>query len=459
MFSLLLRVALRMVCACVLAVLLPDTARAASLSAVPMHTGDTALKGALAYVYLHNPRLESARAELKVADERVAEAVSGFRPTITANGDIGRQREQTQGQNWLYGEARDESLQLNQPIFNGFGTLAQMKAAKERVKAGRAHLKAVEQTVLLEAVSAYMEVISRRYILQFSRDNADRLGSYVGSTQKRLNAGDGTMTDLAQAQSRSAQAQSGVAMAEANWQAAVATYERIFGMPPQTEDFPAQPAGLPVSAEEAEMLARNAPELAEAMEQEKAARHDIDVASSAFWPSVSLRAGTSEQRSPDLGLQNLRDDSITINVSIPLYAGGGEYARQREARELHAKSVDDMLDVERVAIERARQAWYNHEAAWQALGALRQTCEASARALHGFEIEERQGMRSLTDTLEARSDFFTALTSEVEAEENVRLQAYRVLEATGQLTASHLELPVAAYDPTVHYDKVEGEWF
>jgi TolC family type I secretion outer membrane protein len=412
----------------------------------------------LIYVYQQSPRLQSARQSLKVQDEHVSEAVAGYRPTLNASGDIGRQREATGSQDWIYGTARDESLVANQTLFNGFGTAEQFHAARARVSAERAHLTAVEEQVFFDAISAYLDVVTRKYVLQFNRDNETHLRAYADAADKRLKAGDGTRTDLAQAESRVSQADANVASAEAAWEAAMATYQRVTGLQNGIMEFPPLPGGLPGSSEEAAALAQQAPELTEAAEQERAAKHDIEAASSSLWPTVSVRGSMSDQLSPTLGLENLRDDSITLNVSIPLYQGGGDYARVREARELREKAHDDWSDTSRFLTERANTAWYNYHAASRIIDASRRMAEAAHRALAGVEAEQQQGVRTMQDTLDARAEFLNSLIAEVQAEENARLQAYRLLAATGQLTAASLHLETPLYDPRKHYDRVENAW-
>jgi outer membrane protein len=420
--------------------------------------GASAFQDMLVYVYQQNPRIQSERQALKVEDEHVSESNANFRPTLNANGDLGRQRVQTSGEDWIYGTARDEALIFNQPLFNGGGTFAQFHAARARVSAERAHLTAVEEQVFLDAISAYLEVVTRQYILVFNRDNRTHLQGYMNSADKRLQAGDGTKTDVALAQSRVEQSAAIIANSQASWNNACATYKRITGLEVPSSAFPAFPESLPGTLEETVALAQNAPEFSQAAEQDRAAAHDVDAASSSFWPTVSLRGTMSDSLSPTLGLQNLRNDSVTLNLSFPLYQGGTEYAHVREAAEVREKTHDDMMDTSRFITERANQAWYNYQAGVQVIDSTRRTVEAANRALQGVEAEQQQGLRTMQDTLDARAELINSLIAEVQAEENARLQAYRLLAATGQLTAASMHLPTPLYDKEKHYNEVANAW-
>ena len=50
------------------------------------------LQEALAATYGYNPRLDAQRAFQRATDEDVARAMSGYRPTIIGNADIGLER-------------------------------------------------------------------------------------------------------------------------------------------------------------------------------------------------------------------------------------------------------------------------------------------------------------------------------------------------------------------------------
>jgi TolC family type I secretion outer membrane protein len=411
----------------------------------------------LIHIYQQQPQLNADRDNLKVLDERVSQAMSGFRPNLSATAGTGKQRESLNGADWDYGDATNGSLVLTQPVYNAT-TYAQLHAAKARMRAGRAHLLSTEQAAFLAAITAWLDMYEKDKLLELNQENLQRLKQFYDATQQRLNAGDGTHTDMAQAESRLADAEARLALAEAEQESAHAAFQRDTGLMPQTVTLPAVPQDLPASREEAIDLARNNPELVEATETQDAAEHDIDVASSSLWPNIFIRGSMSEERSPVVGLDRLRDDSITINLSMPLYQGGGEYSRVREAKVARQKSREDAILVSRSSVERASQSWSNFHAASLVITASQKASEASHRLLDGIQEEQKQGTRTLTEVLDAESQWLGTQVTETQAQKNLRLSAYRLLAATGRLTAEGLHLATPLYNPQLHYDDTASRW-
>jgi TolC family type I secretion outer membrane protein len=412
----------------------------------------------LVQVYQRHPKLESQRDELRILDERVSQANAGYRPNLSANAGFGKQRLKVSGQEWQYGDDRRQSLVATQSLFSGFSTVAQTRAAKERVQAGRAQLLATEQTVFFSAISSWLEVCAKEKILLLNLENMKRIESYRSATQERYKAGDGTTTDIALAESRYGEAESQAALAEAERDAAIAAYERNTDLVAQIADFPTPPDELPLSMQEAVDLAKHNPELARADHLQTAAQHDIDSASSSLWPNVSLRGAMDEERSTAFALGKLRNDSVTLNVSIPLYQGGAEYSRIREAKIAREKSRQDALDTAREIVQRAKTSWANFSASIKVIQASKRSSSAAKQALEGITEEHRDGTRTLTEVLDAQSELLSSQITETQAHKNSRLEAYRLMASVGKLTVEGLHLPVASYNPETHYEDTAGRW-
>jgi len=412
----------------------------------------------LIHVYENNPKLQDERLSLKISDEKVSQANAGFRPNVTAALNTGRQRAKTSGQPWRYGDADSRSLIVSQPLFSGFGTVEQKRAAEARVLAGRARLLSIEQNILFTAINDWLTLSEKERILVLNELNMSRLRRYANATHDRFKGGDGTRTDVAQAQSRLAQAEVQLASAIAARDSAQATFMRDVGMVLPITDFPALPSNLPTSRDEAESQADNNPALRQAEQEERAAEHDIGTAESALWPKVSLRGSLSQEDSPTLGLDSFRNDSVTLNVTVPLYQGGGEYSRVREAELARQKSVQNAIDMQRSVRERAQIAWDSYYAAGRIINASSRALEASNRALEGVLEEQRQGLRTVTEVLDEQSERLAAQISQTQAQKNLRVESYRLLAATGQLTKEGLGLDTVSYNPGEHHAKVKGQW-
>jgi len=413
----------------------------------------------LMHVYETHPKLIAGRAELKAADEQVSQANAGFRPSINANAATGGMRVKTNDSGWQSGEEHTASLVAVQPIFSGFGTMELKRAAEARVMAARAKLLGTEQLILLTAAASWVEVCEKEKIMRLVQDNLHRMYQYSRATKERFEGGDGTQTDVAQAESRLAQAEARHASAQAEREVAWASYERDVGLKPESTEMPSLPHNLPTSREEAEQSAKNNPAMAQIAYEEVAAGHDVETLKSSVWPSVYLRGSMSEERLPGLGIDRQREDSLTLNISLPLYQGGGEYSRVREAKREREKVKEEVRNIEWEVLQRARQAWSNYMASKTIINASQKATEASQRALDGVEEEHKQGLRTLTEVLDEQAELLDSQITETQAQKSLRLEAFRLLAATGRLTAEGLDLPLEPYDPDQYHDWARSRWF
>ena len=191
--------------------------------------GAETLAEALASAYANNPTLNAQRAALRATDEGVPQALSGYRPTVNGTATAGVS--DTNGKSTY---PTSVSISVVQPIFTGFQTKNSVKMAETAVLAGRETLRTTEQTVLLSAVSAFMDLVKAQANLNLQKQNVDFLGQQLNAANDRLKVGEGTRTDVAQTNARLAAGQSQYDAGVAQVNAAVATYEQIVGHRPRS---------------------------------------------------------------------------------------------------------------------------------------------------------------------------------------------------------------------------------
>ena len=178
-----------------------------------------------------------------------------------------------------------------QPIFRGFRTKNAVSAAEATVRAGWEALRTTESSVLLEAVTAYMDVVRDQAILTLRENNVTVLTRDLKATQDRFAVGEVTRTDVAQAQARRAGAVAALDLARANLKTSRATFERVVGHPPSglVESRPS--TQVPKSLNESiEIGSRESPGVVAALYREQAARFNIDLIRGERLPTVQLEA-------------------------------------------------------------------------------------------------------------------------------------------------------------------------
>lgn len=429
--------------------------------------GAQPLQEALAAAYSNNPTLLAARAQLRVTDENVPQALSGWRPTVSIVSNVGWTNSQNRlalasGRTQVTETDRTTSsnqLTIQQPIFRGGQTVARTRRAENQVLASRARLFAAEQDVLFNSVTAYVNVIRDQELLALNINNEQVLTEQLRATNERFRVGEITRTDVAQAESRLALARFQRSQAEGNLQVSRATYRRLIGAVPERLVAP-QPLRPPVrSAQEAAQLAAaNNPNVVAALFDEAAARDNVDIQIASLLPTVNAQAqafrlGNANQN----GLIN-QGTQATITLNVPIYQGGQEYSLVRAARQdaVRLRAVVD--DTRRTVVQSATQAWEQLQTARAQVESSRAQIRAAAIALDGVQREAIVGSRTTLDVLNAEQELLNARTNLVQALSTLVQQSYQVASAVGRLTAQDLGLPVELYDMRAYYNEVRNRW-
>lgn len=417
-------------------------------------------KEALVNVYKNQPQLKAAREALKAEDENVAQAVSGFRPNVSAGYEKGRQRLDVNNQGWTYGNTSDKTITATQDIFNGGETWANFKSSRDRMKAARAQLTDTEQQVFFSAVLAYTDVVEKRLVLQANQNNADVLEKQLSDTKARFDVGDLTRTDVSQSEARLSQARADERQALGDYETARVIFKRVIGYDaPDDIAMPPLPPGLPQTLEEAVNWAQAAnPSLEAARHLESAASTDVDARTGALLPDVSITGSMGRGEGLSVtgsGSRESDNDAVTLNVTIPLYQSGAEWSRIRQAKNQAQQAKFVTMDTHDAVIGTVTRAWHDFHTSQAVIVSTEEAVTAANLALEGVRQENMAGVRTVLDTLNAEQEAFLAKVNLVQAQALEKTQAYRLLAAVGKLTAEHLVLPVEHYDPKEHYDDVK----
>ncbi len=422
------------------------------------------LQDALVQAYQNNPRLRADRAQLRATDEGVAQALSNWRPTVEIRGDAGYEfRNQTRTGGDKSGDTtlpRGATLSIDQNLYRGGRTVAATRQAENLVRSNRAGLLVTEQDVLLDAVTAYVDVVQNQAVVELRINNERVLRRQLEATRDRFEVGEVTRTDVAQAESRLSRATADRILAVGDLANSRATYKNIIGAAPGRLE-PTKPIKeLPANEEEAVSLAR---ELNYAVIErdfiERAARDAVDVVTGELLPTVTLQSDLT--REFENSNQNSETDeiSITARVTVPLYQSGSVSSRVRESKQVVAQRRDERNTAVRDAIEQATRGWEAVQTARAQIRSFTAEVRATTIALEGVQQEALVGSRTVLDVLDAEQELLDARVNLVRAERDEVVAAYQLRSAVGQLTAESLKLPVEKYDFTRNYRRVRNKWF
>ncbi|WP_091138314.1 TolC family outer membrane protein [Microvirga guangxiensis] len=429
------------------------------------------LESALAKAYGNNPNLNAQRANVRATDENVAQAKSGYRPTITGTADVGRsfsQYDSRQPPGFFGGGGeqidrltpRGFGVELNQNLFDGFRTDNSVRRAESGVLAAREDLSTTEQNTLNSAATAYMNVLRDTAILDLQRNNVEVIDEQLRQTRDRFNVGEVTRTDVAQAESRLAASRSQASQAEANLRASIAQYRQFIGVEPQ-QLAPGRPLDklTPRSVNEALRIAFGEhPAIKAAQHAVDAAELQVKIAQGALAPQVGVRASVAQRYDVREGNDEALTASAVATLSVPIYEGGQAYSATRQAKEQVGQAqlqADWVRDQVRAAVV---STWGALEAARAQIQAAQAQIDAAETALSGVREEARVGQRTTLDVLNAQQELLTARVNLIQAQRDRVVASYQLVQSMGRLTSRALGLAVNHYNPKIHYEQVKDLW-
>lgn len=424
------------------------------------------LPDALAKAYQTNPQLNAERARQRATDENVPQAMAGYRPQIVAGLSAGLQAvrnllpdntvQSATLKPWTIG------VTVTQTLFNGFKTANSVRVAELQVQSGREALRNVGQGVLLDAVTVYTNVLANQSLVTAQRANVAFLRETLGITQKRLNAGDVTPTDTAQAEARLNRGLADLNAAEVALAISQAIYTQVIGNAPSMLS-PAETVDryLPRSRDDATGLAfAQHPAVLAAGFDVDVATTSIRVAESSLMPTITLQGSASRSKQSDSTLGTFGTDqaSITGQLTQPIYDGGTAASQTRQAKEVSAQSRLVLDQVRNQARTAAIGAWVANEGAKVAVAASESEVRAATVALAGVQKEAAGGQRTTVDVLNSQQDLILAKARLIGAQRDRVIASYTVLSAIGRLDVKTLALNTPDYLPEVHYHQVRDAW-
>lgn len=454
----------------------PGTSKvfAALLSGVCVHAtvaeARETLNGALLLAYRANPDLNAQRANLRVVDENVPQALGGYRPRVNIgiNAGVAQSNGTLSDVAIRYGTLPVQGgLTVSQTIFDGFQTDNRTRLAESQVLSQRETLRSVESNILFAAAVAYMNLLRDTAIFELQKNNVDVLQEQLRQTKIRLDEGQVTLTDVSQAEARLAVAQAQLSTAESVLQSSVGAFRQVVGVDPR-DLAPGRPIDDLIPPDRDAAIAeafRDNPAIAAAHHDVDVAEAQVKVAEGKLYPQLTASASLEGNHDLPPLSNSPRPNSSSISgifagrLTVPIYEGGVLYSEIRQAKErvaqrrIEVESIQDRVRFNVVA------AWGVLKAAKAAVIASQKAVIANERALAGVREEAAIGQRTTLDVLNAQQELLLARVGFVSAQRDRIVGSYQVVASMGQLTVKSLNLTQDTYDKKVHFDQVKDLWF
>jgi outer membrane protein len=437
-----------------------------AFAGAPPALADT-IEAALVRAYQNNPQLNAQRASVRITDENVPQALSGYRPRVAVTASGGYQYSDT-----LTGTSnvtahlsggqipRSIGATVTQTLYNGQQTANRTRVAESQVSGAREGLRVLEQSVLLSGATIYMDYLRDSAIVEVQRSNVRVLEQTLKQTRDRFNVGEVTRTDVAQSEAQLAAGRTQQLTAESNLTTTRSNFRRIIGNEPV-----ALAAGSPVDRflpgtlpGAIDLGLTENPNVTASMFGIDVSFLTVKVNEGALFPTVTLQVGAQQAYEQSISIPRAFTTSAIAQVSVPIYQGGSEYSLIRQSKENLAQ--------QRLALEQVRDqtrasvvtAWGQLLAGKAQVSSAQAQVQASEIALNGVREEAKAGQRTTLDVLNAQQALVNARVALVTAQHDRVVASYAVLNAVGRLSPTVLKLSTTVYDPSVHYHQVRDSW-
>jgi outer membrane protein len=416
------------------------------------------LADALSAAYRNNPTLEAARLSAASADENTAQARAAYLPTVDVAATAGVRESDVDaggGTTSENTEPRSASVIAQQSLYTGGFRGAQSAAARASVARSREDLRAVEQDVMLAAISAYVDVQRDLEFVRIRTADVELLERQLEEARARFDVGDVTLTDVSQAEARLAGSRSGLSQAQASLEASRARYVQVTGEAPgELEAPPAAPA-LPESLNAAmEQALDTNPDIRGAEADERLAAAQVGIERSALRPQLSAVARWDEAQ--DSSGPDIRSDSASAvaQLTVPLFEGGFARSRVRQSRLQQQRAESLTEQTERAVVSQLTAAWNDYLSAERVVFSSQEQVRANQLAFEGVQEERSVGLRTSLDVLNAQQELLNSQLAVASAQRDAYVATHAVLQAIGLLDAAALHVNVPLYDPEQHAEAV-----
>ena len=428
----------------------------ATLSASPLFAAD--LQSELIFLRDTHPMLRATSFAVTAAEKRETAAKAGWYPKVDVAAEGGPEKITTtpyaSGAPSPTPQATDlnrkkKSVTVTQNLFNGGRTLATTSVAKIEREMKDSDRSATSQEVLLEAVTAYLNVLKNQMLISLSEINEETTKRQLDMEKMRVERGGGLIVDELQAATRLQIVRERRVLYEQGMRDAISSYEQVFGKTPDMKLFQdvdiiktRMPATIDSAIEDAE---ENNPRLLAARLATERSYRLIRMESAGFMPNIDL-VGTRNRESDAGQLYRKDEDSVLVKMSWNLFSGRETVSRAQAAAYDYRESAEKEKNVNNKTKESVRVAWNQYKKGMERLELLETAVKSSQGVMRGRKKLRDAGKETALAVLDSEVEHFGLLANKVNAIIDARMGSYRLLSALGKLDINTINLDEGKFE-------------
>ena len=398
-----------------------------------------------------DPQLLAEAASQKAVGELDAQAIARFLPEVNLSANDGRVWQDISTPSFVGGNREYNShgytLSITQPVYRR-ENLIQKNQADIAIESAQASYLITEQALIVRVAERYFDFLDRQDDLTFAVAEKEAIAEQLEQTQQRFEVGLATITDVLESQAAYDLANASVISAENELENSKEQLRETSGS--YLETLSVLKAETPLVSPEPQdieqwsvvALEQN-PNLKVAKTAVEDAREAIKFQKSGHYPSLDVvgqKNFSSQSETSFGGSSKTHQESIGLQLNMPLYAGGGVTSRTREAEFRLDQAMQNEEQQRRAVVRQSRQAFNGVMSDISRVQALKQAVVSSEKALESTEAGYEVGTRTTVDVLNVRSDLFRARRDYSRARYGYILNTLRLKQAAGTVSTDDLSL-------------------
>ncbi|GAB4405045.1 MAG: TolC family outer membrane protein [Rhodoferax sp.] len=344
-----------------------------------------------------------------------------------------------------YYTGQNAALQVRQPLLRRNLTLG-VDQAQTVVDDAEAALAAEEQQLTVKVAAAYFDALQSAYQLRLAQAQVAATRTQRDAAKAALAAGQGTRTDVDDAQARLDLAQAQVLEAQGQAELTRRTLASLVQQPVAAlaalDGARVQPDVLgPRSLDE--WVARaieNSPELRSLSARVATAELELQKAQAGHWPTLDGTLTWSTQNSENVSSLHTEyhQRQIGLQLNVPLYAGGVVQAQVRQASAQLERYTQQREAAQRELALKVQREWRTATESAAKIAALEQAVRSAELALDSSEKSRQAGVRTVVDVLNAQQQLQVAQRDLAQVRHNYAVALVKLWALAGLADAAHV---------------------
>ncbi len=420
----------------------------AAILAAPRGSLAQALEDVLVDLIHEHPQIKSATKTLATARKEIDKAAAGFLPTVNLANDIGQEYinspgERATGDDKISSRTKTVStMTVTQNLFQGYATTSAARTAFLNKMVAQHTLNTVEQDVLLEGATVYIDVLRQNQLVELSTQNEETIQIQLNLEDERVQKGQGIAVDVLQSKSRLQLAKERRIRFSGALEDAVSRFVQVFNKNPDLgtmrEPQPSADlvpedinAAIDIARYEAPGVLTSEFQLAVAKENRRAVKADL-------FPSLDLVTTMNYEKHNGGTIGTRRDMSVILQSSWDIFTGLTTRANVSQAATDFAASRDNFEFARRKAVEGVRIAWENLRTRRDQFEQLQNAVNIAEEVFDARRKLRAAGKEQLINVLDAESEVTNARINLTSSRFDLRLAVFQLLRAMGRLTVAEI---------------------